>query len=161
MPTTGQFIRERLVAAAEKGVVIADLHKERKANWRELGLTYKAGTYSSFCRLFFFLEQLNWVERTSKTETAFAKGSMTELLIPRTYYRITDEGLSHLEIDWMDPLSAKYPELTGSARATKYRLPYILPVLLVPKGFLDEELILVLNHAPKYSLDLIQEKHET
>jgi len=123
MPTTGQFIRQRLVEAGSDGVVIADLHKERKANWRELGLTYKTGTYQSFCRLFFFLEQLKWVERTDKTEASHAKGGVTELLAPRIYYKISDEGLSHDETDWMDPLSAKYPELTGSARATKYRLP--------------------------------------
>lgn len=123
MPTTGQFIRERLVEAAKKGVVIADLHKERRANWRELGLVYKTGTYQSFCRLFFFLEQLKWVERTDKTEASHAKGGITELIAPRIYYRITDEGLAHGIIDWTDPLSAKYPELTGSARATKYRLP--------------------------------------
>ena len=123
MPTTGQFIRARLIEAGGKGVVIADLHKERKANWRELGLVYKTGTYHSLSRLFYFLQQLGWVEATGETEEAFAKGTTSILLAPRTYYRITDDGLTHPEEDWMDPLSAKYPELTGSERASKYRLP--------------------------------------
>ena len=123
MPTNGQFIRTRLVEAGDKGVVIADLHKERKANWRELGLVYKTGTYHSFARLFYFLEQLAWVETTGETEEAFGKGGTSVLLATRTYYRITKEGLSHPETDWMDPLAAKYPELTGSERASKYRLP--------------------------------------
>lgn len=123
MPTTGQFIRSKLVEAADKGVVIADLHKERKANWRELGITYKAGTYHSFARLFYFLWQLGWVGRTGETEISHAKGVISELLAPRTYYRITDEGLAHDEIDWTDPLAALHPEFSGSARASKYRLP--------------------------------------
>lgn len=123
MPTNGQFIRQRLVEASDKGVVISDLHKERKANWQELGITYKTGTYHSFARLFYFLEQLGWVETTGETEEAFGKGSTSVLLATRTYYRITNEGLAHPEVDWYDPLSAKYPELTGSARSSKYRLP--------------------------------------
>ncbi len=123
MPTNGQFIRSKLVEAASKGVVIADLHKERKANWRELGLVYKTGTYHSFARLFYFLEQLGWVETTGETEEAFAKGGTSVLLAVRTYYRITDEGLARSEIDWTDPLAVKYPQFTGSQRASKYRLP--------------------------------------
>lgn len=126
--TNGQFIRQRLVEAGSKGVVIADLHKERKANWKELGITYKTGTYHSFARLFYFLEQLGWVETTGKTEEAFAKGTTSVLLATRTYYRITDEGLAHPEIDWTDPLAAKYPELTGSKRASMYRLPTGKPI---------------------------------
>ncbi len=123
MLTTGQFIRSKLVGAAKKGVVIADLHKERKANWRELGITYKNGTYHSFARLFYFLEQLAWVKTTGETEVSHAKGVISELLSPRTYYRITDEGLAHDEFDWTDPLAALHPEFSGNARASKYRLP--------------------------------------
>ena len=123
MPTNGQFIRSKLIEAGDKGVVIADLHKERRANWRELGLTYKTGTYHSFARLFYFLEQLGWVETTGETEISHAKGTISELLSPRTYYRITNEGLAHDEIGWTDPLAALHPEFSGSERASKYRLP--------------------------------------
>jgi len=123
MPTTGQWIRQELIDAGDKGIVIADLHKKRKANWRELGITYKGGTYSSFAKLFNFLWQLGWVERTGETEVSHSKGGIVELSSPRTYYRITDEGLAHPELDWYDPISALHPEWTGSKRRQKYYLP--------------------------------------
>ncbi len=123
MPTNGQFIRLRLVEAADEGVVIADLHRERKSNWRSLGIAYKKGTYQSFARLFYWLVQLGWVELTGITETSHTKGGHLEVLSPRTYYRITSTGLSHPEIEWTDLIVIAHPEWSGSERARRYRLP--------------------------------------
>ena len=123
MPTTGQWIRQRLIEAAEKGVVIADLHKERKANWRELGIPYRGGTYPTFVRLFRWLIDLGWVERTGETEAAFIKGTTQELKSPRIYYRLTAEGLSRPEEDYYDLIATVHPEWSGSQRSSKYRLP--------------------------------------
>ena len=123
MFTTGQWIREKLIEAGEKGVVIADLHKERKANWKELGLIYKGGTYSSFAKLFNFLWQLGWVERTGETEVSHSKGGSTELFSSRAYYCISGKGLTHLEQDWHDPIAALHPEWSGSLRRQKYYSP--------------------------------------
>lgn len=123
MPTTGQFIRQRLIDAGDKGVVMADLHRERKANWRELGITYKGGTYMSFVRLFRWLIDLGWVEQTGETEAAFAKGDAYELKSPRIYYRITKEGLARPDTDFYDLITTVHPEWSGSQRSTKYRLP--------------------------------------
>ena len=123
MPTNGQWIKEELVSAASKGVVIADLHKKRKARHEELGITYRKGTYSSFVRLFRWLIDLKWVEQTGEMETAFAKGNDHELKGSRIYYRLTTEGLAHSETDWYDPLATKHPEWAGSERRKKYVLP--------------------------------------
>jgi len=123
MPTTGQWIREELLSAGDKGVVIADLHKKRKVQHAELGITYKGGTYMSFVRLFRWLIDLGWVEQTGETEKAFAKGDAYELKSPRTYYRLTKEGLLRPIEDFYDLIATIHPEWSGSLRSSKYRLP--------------------------------------
>lgn len=123
MPTTGQWIREKLIGAGDKGVVISDLHRERKANWRTLGITYKGGTYMSFVRLFRWLIDLKWVEQTGEREVAFAKGDTYELKSNRIYYRLTKEGLLRPVDDFYDLITTVHPEWSGSLRSTKYRLP--------------------------------------
>lgn len=125
--TNGEFIRQRLIEAGDRGVVIADLHRERKANHIELGVIYKGGTYQSFSRLFYFLEQLKWVEPTGVKEPGITKGDAHRLLSSRTYYRITSEGLAHLEVDWTDPIAVLHPEWAGSSRSLKYRVPTGMP----------------------------------
>lgn len=123
MPTTGQWIRGELISAGDRGVVIADLHRKRKAQHAELGLIYKKGSYHSLARYFYFLVQLGYVETTGETEVSHTKGDLHELLSPRTYYRITKEGLVSPEHDWYDLIATVHPEWLGSARSSKYRLP--------------------------------------
>jgi len=123
MPTNGQWIKEELVSAASKGVVIADLHKKRKVQHEELGITYRKGTYHSFARYFYFLVQLKWVEKTGEEEVSHTKGDSYELLAPRTYYRITSEGLARSDTDWYDLLATTHKKWTGSERRKKYVLP--------------------------------------
>ena len=103
---TGVWIRDKLLAAGAKGVVVADLHKERKQMWRELGLPYKGGTYHSFVKLFHWFKQLGWVEKTEKQEPSMGRGTGKELNpdVPRTYYRITPAGREASIYDWSDPI---------------------------------------------------------
>ena len=117
MPTTGMWIKSKLIAAGERGCVIADLHKERKAEHERFGILYKGGTYPSFRRFFRWLIQLGWVERTEETETSYAKGDSYELKNPRTFYRITSEGLTASDLEWSDPLYTKHPEWAGGIRS--------------------------------------------
>lgn len=109
--TTGDFIRERLIEAGDKGVCPADLHRERKANWEELGLKKVTGIHHSFQVFFAVLIRLKWVEKTGEEEVAHRKGSFNELnpSIPRKFYRITPEGLAQEESAWKNPVRVLYP----------------------------------------------------
>jgi hypothetical protein len=109
MITNGQFIRQCLIEAGDRGCVMADIHKQRKAKSKELGLIYKGGTYYSFSKLLFFLKKLGWIEPTGEAELSHTKGNEHSLVASRTYYRITPEGLSHPEKDWANPKLLLYP----------------------------------------------------
>ena len=123
MLSNGEWIREKLIEAGDKGVVIADLQKERRERHAELSILYRGGRYHSFARYFAWFIQLGWVEPTGETETAFTKGNETELKSPRKYYRITDLGESVPELLWRDPIVALHPKWTPSERVAGYRLP--------------------------------------
>ena len=90
MLTTGEYVRNALIAAGDAGCCISDLHKWRK-EYPELRVW---GTYQSFVRFFRWLIQLEWVERTGQTEVAHSKGDGYELASPRIFYRITPKGIS-------------------------------------------------------------------
>lgn len=109
MITNGQLIRQCLIEARDRGCVIADIHKLRKAKFEELDLIYKGGTYYCFSKLLTFLRKLGWIEATGEEELSHTKGNEYSLVASRTYYRITPEGLSHPEKDWSNPKLRLYP----------------------------------------------------
>lgn len=109
MLTNCQFIRQCLIEAGDRGCVIADIHKLRKAKVKELGLIYKGGTYYSFSKLLFFLKKLGWIEPTEEVELSHTKGNEHSLVAPRIYYRLSVKGLSHPELDWSNPKLLLYP----------------------------------------------------
>ncbi|GAI71167.1 unnamed protein product, partial [marine sediment metagenome] len=70
----------------DRGVVIADLHKERKEQYSELELRPIRGVYQSFARFFQWLRQLEFIEATGETEPSSGKGDDYKLMSDRTYY---------------------------------------------------------------------------
>ena len=135
MPT-GNWIKEKLIEAGDRGCVCADLHRERK----ELGsgVFHKNGTYAGFARLWWVLKTLGWIEPTGEQEVSFIKGTTIEFSrkgttagiepgnVPRIYFRITAKGLAASDTEWTDPLGTLYPHWRGSRRRIKYR-PTIYP----------------------------------
>jgi len=126
MPTVAEWIRTKLIESGDKGVCLADLHTERKANYKELGLKKVTGIYHSFAVFFSILIRLGWVEKTGLEEVAHRKGTMDELNpdIPRKYFRITPEGLAQPESAWFSPiitLMRLYPERYPKAIDFKYK----------------------------------------
>lgn len=162
--TNGQFIRQRLIEAGDRGVVIADLHKERKATHKEAGIIFKGGTYQSFARLFYFLEQLKWVEPTGVKEPGVTKGNAHRLLSSRTYYRITSEGLSRSETDWTDPIAILHPEWAGSKRSLKYRVPTGRPIgrprIAPPKPIVEKPPKPPVKRVPKKVVPVVELSEE-
>lgn len=133
MLTTGEWLRQELVAAGGEGICLADLHKKRKEHWEELGLRQVIGTYNSFVIWFAVLIRLGWVELTGEEERSYIQ----DLLIkadkditkasPRKYYRITPEGLAQPEISWRSPIVSlmdKYPDKYPGAVNHKYKRVY-------------------------------------
>lgn len=111
MLTVAQWIREKLIMAGDKGICPADLFRERKANYSELGLRKPTGIMHSFEVAFSVLIRLKWVELTGEEEVVFRKGTVDELHSGeafRKYYRITPEGLAQPESAWYNPLFTKY-----------------------------------------------------
>jgi hypothetical protein len=124
MPT-GNWIKEKLIEAGDRGVCPADLFRDRRANYSELGLREPTGIMHSFEVFFAVLIRLHWVEKTSEEEVAFRKGTTDELnpSIPRKYYRITKEGLAQQEIAWSYPMKTLmllHPERYPKAINGKY-----------------------------------------
>jgi len=111
MPTVAQWIRTKLIESGDRGVCPADLFRERKANYLELGLRKPTGIMHSFEVFFSILIRLGWVEKTGEEEVSHRKGTMDELNpdIPRKYYRITAEGLAQQEKAWSNPIRVLYP----------------------------------------------------
>lgn len=121
MITTGEFVRQRLIEAGERGVVIADLHSERKQHYSELGLRPVRGVYQSFARYFALLRQLGFVEKTGETEPSKARGSEYGLEKPRTFYRITTTGINAAIEDWYNPRLALHPRPIGMKRKNYHK----------------------------------------
>lgn len=122
----GVWIKEKLIEAGSKGVVVADLHKERRANRDELRVErqvlYKGGTYHSLVRFFHWFKQLEWVEFTGREEVGIAKGT-DEPINPassRRYYRITDKGRRASDNQWSNPIEEAHPEQSSVGRYKRY-----------------------------------------
>jgi len=105
MISNATFIRQCLIEAGSKGVVSADTFRHRKEN----DVLNHKGTYASYCKLLQILRRLKWIEPTGQTETAHAKGNGYQLHQPRTFYKITSEGLARPEEDWSNPRLVLYP----------------------------------------------------
>ena len=117
MLTTGEYIKNALIEAGDAGCCIADLHK-----WRKENLELRTwGTYQSFVRFFRWLIQLGWVERTGKTEVAYAKGNGYELASPKTFYRITSLGIAADLSEWNNPRLSYHPEYVGIKRKNYHK----------------------------------------
>jgi len=104
--TNAQFLRQCLINAGERGIVFADTFRRRKGN----DVIYHKGTYASYIKLSQVLKRLGWIEATGEKETAYSRSGSYELKQPRTYYKITPEGLAHSEQDWSNPLCILYPK---------------------------------------------------
>lgn len=120
MPTTATYIRDKLIEARDRGICPADLFRERKANYSELGLRKPTGIMHSFEVFFSVLIRLRWVELTGQEEVVFRKGSVNELhpgKAFRKYYRLTNEGLAQPESAWYNPLFTLY----GKYKREKYK----------------------------------------
>ena len=124
MPT-GNWIKEKLIEAGDRGICPADLFRARKAHYEELGLRRPpSGIMHSFEVFFAVLIRLKWVELTGEQEVVFIKGTTSELnpTVPRKYYRITPEGLAQPESAWYNPVFTKY----GKYKREKHKGKVIL-----------------------------------
>lgn len=118
---TGEFVRQRLIEAGDKGVVIADLHRERKEHYSELELRPIRGVYQSFARFFYYLFQLGFIEKTGETEPSKGKGDDYKLQSDRTYYRITTTGINADIVKWYNPRLALHPRPIGEKRKNYHK----------------------------------------
>ena len=108
----GQYIRDKLVEAGNKGVVCADLYSELNELRRigEAPPTFRRMRLHSFYRYFHWLTKLEWVEPTNITEVSYQKGGTIPLLVDRRYYKITKKGLDTPRMYWANPLASGAPD---------------------------------------------------
>jgi hypothetical protein len=93
LSTVGVFIRDSLIEAGPRGLVVADLFRQFK------DLERTKATYCSFARYFWLYKRLGYVEETGEREPAW-----NPELKERTYFRITPDGLARTW-EWGNPLA--------------------------------------------------------
>lgn len=124
----GPWLKDRLVAFANKGTTMTDLHKELKAGQNG----YRTfATFNSFARLMVWYFKLGYIEFTNETEPSYQKGAIYTadtgvLNEPRKYIRITSAGLAAPSGEWVNPMAKYHPQwATGGEKRANYMKEYM------------------------------------
>jgi len=112
MPTTFEWVRERLIAEGPRGMCCADVLKEI----REAPVPRTGGTYHSFSRSFWCLVQLGYVERTGEIRPAYQRGvepPVPGIMAYGVFYSISETGINTDPDNWVNPYKTLYPEIAN------------------------------------------------
>jgi len=104
----GYTIREKLIEAGERGVVVADLFKDMKSK-------ETSATYQSFSRYCWLLKKLGFIEPTGEVEVAWSATDWGEnpKLHKRIYYKLTPKGREAPIYEWSNPGRTFYDSIYG------------------------------------------------
>lgn len=105
----GIDIREVLIEADGKGIVIADLFSD----WRK---RKTLATYNSFAKYFWLLKKLGFVEEAATPREPGPKPELEE----RRYFKITTKGRAARDYQWSNPIRTFYDSVYGEGAWEKY-----------------------------------------
>jgi len=105
----GLNIRDVLMDANGKGIVIADLFSE----WRKWKTR---ATYNSFARYFWLLKKLGFVVESDTPREPGPKPELEE----RRYFKITSEGRAAPSYQWSNPMRTYYDRVYGEGAWDRY-----------------------------------------
>lgn len=121
-PSIGDDIRERLLEAGSRGVVIADIFKDMKSRQTR-------ATYCSFARYCYLFKKLGFMEPTAETEAA-----SNPKLHDRTYFRMAGAGRRAPLHQWTNPMRTLFDRVHGRDAWKEYMKEHRKPSTGRPRG---------------------------
>jgi len=128
-PSIGDDIRERLLEAGSRGVVIADIFKDMKGRQTR-------ATYCSFARYFWLFKKLGFIEPTTETEVAWSATDWGKNpgLPDRAYFRMSSAGRKAPPHQWTNPMRTLFDRVHGRGAWKEYMKEHRKPSTGRPRG---------------------------